>query len=85
MVGTPPRAPPQGGLNPDDAVDGGGGGGGGVGDQLNPRQPPGPPLGQLQQGQLPAQVPPLQVPQGPMTNPQEMAAAFRMFQTMKPQ
>ena len=71
MVGTSPRTPPAEDLNPDDAVGPGGGGGGG-GDQLNPLQPPGPPLGQLQQGQQPGQIPPLQVPQGPLANPQDV-------------
>ena len=72
MVGTPPRTPP---LNPDDAVGPGGGEGGG-GDQLNPLQPPGPPLGQLQQGQQPGQIPTLQVPQGPLASPQDVGGRF---------
>ena len=78
MVGTPPR------VNPDDAVDGGWVVGGG---QHNPGQVP--PLGQLPPGPQPAQVAqlppgpqPAQVALGPLANPQEMAAAFRMFQTM---
>ena len=41
-------------LNPDDAV--GPGGGGSDGGQLKPPHPPGPSLGQLQQGQQPGQI-----------------------------
>ena len=81
MAGTPPR-PPQ---EEDNNGNGGGGGGGGGADQLNPAQPPGQPQhvqpqpGQPQPGQP---QPPLQVHQGPQANPQDFAAAFRLFQTM---